>query len=222
VARKPSRCAAFRAWELASTRRPRPVRPRARRGARRRAGAVDCEVAIVEVDHCDARAHEPRESEHRDACAEREGGIGVTQVVEVAWRIDPGRPLDRLPVAAVEVAEVEVSAACVRKEQRAVVSWPKLVEGLERDRLKRNSASAQPRLRVLDPSICVGPSHLHDAGGTIDVTVFEREQLGGSKPGRGREHDHRPEARSEPLGERPDLRPGIERPLLPAAPARIR
>ncbi len=69
-----------------------------------------------------------------------------------------------------------------------------LVEGLERDRLERDGASAQPRLGVLDPSICVGPSHLHDAGGTIDVTVLQGKQLGGSKPGCGREHDHRPEA----------------------------
>src|SRR5205823_10147291 len=51
---------------------------------------------------------------------------------------------------------------------------------------------------------------------------FEREQLRWSKPGRGREHDHRPEERPEPLGDRPDLRPGLERPLLAAAPAGIR
>ncbi len=92
--------------------------------------AVDCEVAVVEVDHRDARAHEAREGEDRDACAERERGVGVTQVVEVAQRLDPDGPLDRFPVPSVEAAEVEVSAACVRKEQRAVVSGPKLVEGL--------------------------------------------------------------------------------------------
>jgi hypothetical protein len=63
---------------------------------------------------------------------------------------------------------------------------------------------------------------MDDTGGTIHVALFEREQLRGSKPGRGREHDHRPEHRPEPLGERPNLRPGNERPLLPAAPARIR
>ena len=51
--------------------------------------AVDGEVAVVEVDHRDARAHEPREREHRDAGAEREGGVGVAQVVEVAQRLDP-------------------------------------------------------------------------------------------------------------------------------------
>jgi hypothetical protein len=46
--------------------------------------AVDCEVAVMEVDHRDARAHEPREREHRDAGAERESGVRVAQVVEVA------------------------------------------------------------------------------------------------------------------------------------------
>jgi hypothetical protein len=34
----------------------------------------------------------------------------VAQVVEVAQRLDPDRFLDGLPVAAVEVAEVEVAA----------------------------------------------------------------------------------------------------------------
>ena len=82
--------------------------------------AVDCEVAVVEVDHRDAGAHEPREGEHRDAGAEREGRVGVAQLVEVAQRLDPDRSLDRLPLAAVEVAEVEVAAACVREEQRAL------------------------------------------------------------------------------------------------------
>jgi hypothetical protein len=33
--------------------------------------AVDREMAVVEVDHRDARAHEPREGEHRHAGAER-------------------------------------------------------------------------------------------------------------------------------------------------------
>ena len=45
--------------------------------------AVDREVAVVEVDHRDARAHEPREGEHRDAGAEREGGVGVTKWIVI-------------------------------------------------------------------------------------------------------------------------------------------
>ena len=86
--------------------------------------AVDCEVAVVEIDHRDARAHEPREREHRDAGAEREGGVGVAQVVEVAQRLDPDCFLDGFLVPAVEVAEVEVAAACVREQQGAVFPRP--------------------------------------------------------------------------------------------------
>ena len=62
--------------------------------------------------------------EHRDAGAEREGGGGVAQVVEVAQRLDPDCFLDRLPVAAVEVAEVEMATARVREEQRAAFPQP--------------------------------------------------------------------------------------------------
>jgi hypothetical protein len=86
--------------------------------------AVDGKVAVVEVDHRDARAHEAREGEHRDAGSEREGGVRVAEVVEVAQRLDPDPFLDGLPVAAIEVAEVEMAAACVRKQQRAVVARP--------------------------------------------------------------------------------------------------
>jgi hypothetical protein len=93
------------------------------------------------------------------------------------------RPLS----AAVEVAEVEVAAACVREEQQAVSSRPEFVERLDRGRLQRNRASAQPRLGVLDPSVRKRPSDLDDAGRAIHVAVFEREQLG------------RVEARSQPV-----------------------
>jgi hypothetical protein len=100
--------------------------------------------------------------------------------------LDPGCSLDGFPVAAVEVAEVEVAAPCVREDQQAVSSRPEFVERLDRDRLQRNRASAQPRLGVLDPSVRIRPSDLDDAGRAIHVAVFEREQLGRSKPGRGR------------------------------------
>jgi len=80
--------------------------------------AVDCEVAVVEVDHRDARAHEAREREHRDAGAEREGGVGVAQVVEVAQRLDSDCFLDGPPVAAVEVLTALTSD---REELRAAI-----------------------------------------------------------------------------------------------------
>ena len=42
--------------------------------------AVVGEVAVVAVDHRDAGAREARDREHRDAGAEREGGVGVSEV----------------------------------------------------------------------------------------------------------------------------------------------
>jgi hypothetical protein len=108
--------------------------------------AVDGEVAVVEVDHRDARPHEARDGEHRDARAEGEGGVGVAEVVEVAQWVDTGRFLDRFPVPPVEVSEVEIAAEGVGEQQRALLPRRQLVERLERDRLQRNRASAQPRL----------------------------------------------------------------------------
>ena len=43
---------------------------------------------------------------------------------------------------------------------------------------------------MLDPSVRIRPTDLDDAGGAVDVAVFEREQLRGPEPGRGREQDH--------------------------------
>ena len=75
---------------------------------------------------------------------------------------------------------------------------------------------------MLDSPVRVRASDMDDAGCTVDVALFEREQLGGSKPRRGSEQNHRPMGRPELLCERPDLLPGVERPLLPAAPSGIR
>ena len=86
--------------------------------------AVDGEVAVVEVDHGDARAHEPGEGEHRNAGAERESGVGAAQLQQVPKRLDPDGSSGWLPVAAVEVAGVEAAAAAVREEQRAVFPRP--------------------------------------------------------------------------------------------------
>src|SRR5215203_6543902 len=107
----------------------------------------------------------PMNRDRANTGTKREGGASVAQVVEVAQRLDPDRSLDGLPVAAVEVAEVEVTAAGVREEQRAALPRPELVERLERDRLERNGASAQPRLGVLDPSVRIRPSDVDDTGG---------------------------------------------------------
>jgi hypothetical protein len=50
--------------------------------------AVDREMAVVEVDHRDAGAHEPRDREDWHAGAQGKRGVGVAEVVEVAQRVD--------------------------------------------------------------------------------------------------------------------------------------
>src|SRR5947208_16949879 len=80
--------------------------------------AVAGEVAVVAVDHRNARADEARDGEHRNAGAEREGGVCVAHVVEAANGLDAGGDLDRSPVAAAEDAEVDPAAPRVREEDR--------------------------------------------------------------------------------------------------------
>ena len=80
--------------------------------------AVTGEMAVVAVDHRDARADEARDGEHRNTGAEREGGVGVAQVVEAANGFDAGGDLRGPPVAAAEDAEVDPAAARVREEDR--------------------------------------------------------------------------------------------------------
>ncbi len=56
---------------------------------------------------------EAGDGEHGDAGSEREGGVGVAHVVEVAERLDPGGFLGGFPVAAAEVAVAEVATVGV-------------------------------------------------------------------------------------------------------------
>jgi len=92
-------------------RRPRGVhRPLERERVEKRDGmltAVVGQVAVVAVDHRDARAHEAGDGEHRHAGAERKGGVGVAQFVEVAQLLDASGCLCRLPMPAAEAAEVD-------------------------------------------------------------------------------------------------------------------
>jgi hypothetical protein len=48
------------------------------------------EVAVVAVDHGQAGAHVAGEVEGGDAGTEREGGEGVSEIVDPARRLDPG------------------------------------------------------------------------------------------------------------------------------------
>ena len=63
---------------------------------------------------------------------------------------------------------------------------PGSVERLESDCLHRDRASAQPRLGLLDPTVRIRPSNLHDTTNTIYAALFEREQLRGPESRRGR------------------------------------
>ena len=110
--------------------------------------AVTGEMAVVAVDHRDARADEARDGEYQNAGAEREGGVGVAHVVEPANGFDAGGDLGGSPVAAAEDAEVDPAATCVREEDR-VDRGRQPVERLNRFRLQRNRARAEPGLVLL-------------------------------------------------------------------------
>ena len=62
--------------------------------------AVTGEVAVVAVDHRDARADETRDRKHRNAGSERERAVGVAQFIESADRFDAGGDLRGPPVPA--------------------------------------------------------------------------------------------------------------------------
>jgi hypothetical protein len=63
----------------------------ARQEADRVLAAVAGEMAVVAVDHGQARAHVAGEVEGEDAGTEREGGEGVSEIVDPARWLDPGR-----------------------------------------------------------------------------------------------------------------------------------
>jgi hypothetical protein len=76
--------------------------------------SVASEVAVVAVDHKQARAHVAGELERRDSRSKRERGEGVAQVVDPSHRFDAGFDLRWLPVPVTEVAKVEIAAASWR------------------------------------------------------------------------------------------------------------
>ena len=125
--------------------------------------AVASEVTVVVIDHRDARTHETRDREHRDASPQREGGVRVPQVVKTPQRLDAGSRLSRLPVTTAEDAEVDPTPSRVREQDRVLGSW-KPVERLERDRLQWYSTGAEARLGVLEPPVRVRPPEVVHAG----------------------------------------------------------
>jgi hypothetical protein len=71
---------------------------------------VASEVAVVSVDHREARPHVAAEVEGRDAGPQREGRERVPESVDPPRRVDPSRELSALPGAGAEVVQVEVAA----------------------------------------------------------------------------------------------------------------
>jgi hypothetical protein len=138
--------------------------------------AVTGEMAVVAIDHRNARADETRDRKHRNAGAEREGGVGVAQVVEPTNRFGARGDLRGPPVTAAKDAEVDPAAASVREQDWVDRGWQP-VERRNCLRLQRNRACAQPGLGVLDPAVRERTAHIDDAGVAVDVVLLEPEQL---------------------------------------------
>jgi len=116
-------------------------------------------------------------------------------------------------VATAEAAEINPATAHIRKQDP--VLWARQAgECLERFRLQRHGAVAEPCLRALEPAVGIRASHVDDAGPAIDVARLESEELRWPQSGRGGEDDNRPVHRTEPCGDRFNLLPRIERELL--------
>jgi hypothetical protein len=93
-----------------STRRAGGSRARVRRGRGGRSG----------VDHGQAGAHAAGEVEGGDAFTEREGGERMSEIVDPAKGLDPGRDLPWLPLSVAEVVQVEVAAPLSGEHECAV------------------------------------------------------------------------------------------------------
>ncbi len=205
----------------ASTQRPPWPLPGAQfvEQADRVLASVAGEVAVMAVDHGQAGAHVAGEVEGGDAGTEREGREGVPEIVDPAQRLDPGGTLGRLPLAVAEVVEVEVAAPLGREEQRAVRTRRLAFDGVQCDRLQRHLPPARLRLRALQPTLRERAASVDDTRLTIDVAPLEREPLGWTKSGRGREDHHRPVA-GAPGSRRPRLaRPRTRTVAAPCAAA---
>src|SRR4029450_3387038 len=99
-------------------------------------------MAVVAVDHRQARAHEAGEVEGRDTGTKGEGSKGVAQVVDAPARIDPGLDLGRRPYTCAEVAQVEVAAARRGKKKWCLPIYRCSLERIQRNRLEGDGAPA--------------------------------------------------------------------------------
>jgi hypothetical protein len=98
-------------------------------------------VAVVAIDHGQAGAHVAREVEGRDAGTKREGGEGVSEIVDPARWLESGCELRRLPLAVAEVVQVEVAAPLGGEHERVLPTRFLTFERFKRDRLQRPAGS---------------------------------------------------------------------------------
>jgi hypothetical protein len=87
--------------------------------ADRMLASVSSEVAVVAIDHGQPAAHVAGEVEGGDAGTERKGGECVSEIVDPAQGLDPGRQLRGLPLAVAEVVQVEVATRSARSTREA-------------------------------------------------------------------------------------------------------
>src|SRR5262245_12667028 len=117
--------------------------------------------------------------------------------------------------------DVEVAAPLARKEKRRASAVFDPIEGIEGARLQRHSSHARLRLRMLELALGEGATDVDDALVAIDVALLECDPFRWPQPGRRREQDHRPVPWPDRGSESFELRPRLERVLLPPASRRV-
>src|SRR5919201_7126843 len=123
--------------------------------------------------------------------ARSEGGEGVSEIVDPAQWLDPGRDLRGLPLSVADLVPVEVAAPLCGEHKCALPTRLLLLERFERDRLQWRRPPARFGLRALQPSLPERAVDVDDASLQVDVAPFKREPLGRTKPRGGREDHHR-------------------------------
>jgi hypothetical protein len=102
---------------------------------------------VVRLDHCNARAHDPRQFVNRHASRQSVGRECRPQVVDSRWLRDPGSFNPLLPVPPAEVVYVERTFPRPSEQVRAVQPSGERVDGRERLGRERNLPSRAQRLR---------------------------------------------------------------------------
>src|SRR5919106_6370842 len=98
---------------------------------------VRSKVAVRAVDHRERGAHPSREREEQDAGGDREGRVGVPQIVR-APILESRRADGWLPVALTEVVEVEMAATSAWEEEWRVEPPGRGIESREHSSAERH------------------------------------------------------------------------------------